>query len=167
MSKIGWIGLTFKAETHKAIAEWASQFKGQFFSVDVNGKMEGGDVTNKLHLTLFYGLNEEDLDKSRLAEYLSDIKISDLEVIDVSALDIPQYHAKALILKIRDDGRLRRIHEELKEFPYLTKYQNDEFIPHVTVGFFRNDFDDGSVVYTGPKSLEIDKVKYFSKTHEN
>ncbi|MBP6945572.1 2'-5' RNA ligase family protein [Patescibacteria group bacterium] len=161
--KTGYVALTFAEDVKQRIIQWSKQFDESFFSAVVDGKTEGGNVTNKLHLTLFYGFNEEQFDKAELLGFLTGLKLDPLSIEGVGTFPVPQYNAKVLFLRVKDDGKLKEAHEKLKTYPFFEEYQKYGFTPHITIGFVRDTFDESSITYDGPSTLPVANVVYYSK----
>lgn len=161
--KTGYVALTFTEDAKQKIVEWSKQFDKSFFSAVVDGKTEGGNVTDKLHLTLFYGFDEAQLDKSGFVKYLDALDIKSLSIEGIGTFPVPQYGAKVLFLRVKDDGVLNDIHEKLKTYPHFDEYQKHGFTLHITIGFVRDTFDESSITYDGPFTLPTANIGYYSK----
>ena len=63
----GYVAIKFKEESIRKLNIFASQIGSEnLFYKKIGGEMEGGDVANKAHLTLFYGLNDLTVNKNEI-----------------------------------------------------------------------------------------------------
>ncbi len=114
-----------------------------------------GDVTAKLHFTLFYGLIDSKIDKLKLREYLKSIKIDELELGDIFLKSGYLNMYQILGIKIKDkNGKLRFLSESFKQFDYNEKVQL-EFMPHLTLAYVKPEYKFKII----PKYLKHIKIK--------
>ncbi|MHB1769709.1 MAG: 2'-5' RNA ligase family protein [Minisyncoccota bacterium] len=163
---IGYIAIEFDDTSKKKVVEWASQINVRnIVRAIVNGKEECGNVTDKLHLTLFYGLDENALDQDDLNDFITGQNISSVNVVGVSMFPIKEYDCSALYLKVADEsGELKSARERLEKFPHLSKYQKFDFKPHITLAYVAKDFDISSLSDDFPRNLSVGAVTHFRKT---
>ncbi len=160
--KIGYVALDFDDSAKQKIIAWAEQYADRFIFAVVDGKREGGNMTEKLHLTLFYGFDHEHIDQSAISDFLVVNPIDCVEIGGVGFFALPDHRAKIMFLKVKDDGNLTKIHEDLKQFAHLDGVSL-KFLPHITIGYVGEDFDDGKLVYDGPMVLEVSSAQYCLK----
>lgn len=160
--KIGYIAIQFTAETNQEVAELARNLTSEdLVTATIDGKTEGGNVTDKLHFTLFYGLNDEMLDKDELSGFLDKIKLKEIEINGFGLFPIKEYDCNALYLKVKDvDNELKKIHEKFEKFPHFSEYQKFEYTPHITIAYVKKDFNLEAFTQNLPEILCIDKVYY-------
>ena len=62
---IGYVAIEFDEASKQKVANWASHIgRSDLVTATIDGKIKGGDVTDELHLTIFYGLDENALDQN-------------------------------------------------------------------------------------------------------
>lgn len=121
-----------------------------------------GDVTHKLHLTMFYGILENNLDKNQMDKYIKSIK---LKTVKLGGLKLMQGYQDFQVLHVEvldEAGDLEQIHKSLKLFPFDPSTQPLRFIPHIALAYVKPTFklrDDINIRI--PKELKIKKIKYF------
>jgi hypothetical protein len=79
-NKIGWVEISLYKKDEDIIKKWSEKNinKDDYFYTIINNKKGGGSTLDKLHLTLFYGLDASCLDK----EDLKYIKIKSIEYLE-------------------------------------------------------------------------------------
>ncbi len=145
---LSYISLEFSEEQKKKISIWAKEFIGE---VEEN-------VTDDLHLTVFYGLNDDLLDDEKLNDVLSHNTISDVVIGKVETFSLPSQSYKVVYFSIENTEKIKNLHEKLKEFPYFEEYQKLIYTPHITIAFVNKDFDTSKLSYTGSKIFSVKKV---------
>jgi len=161
----GYIEAIFTKESKQKIIDWATFLKEEdLFSASINGKVEGGDVTDTLHLTLFYGFDEKLLNQDEMLKYINTIKLNNIQIEGVGTFPVPDYGCKVLFLKVKDEKNIiKNIHKDLKKFPHYIEHQKLEYKPHITIAYVKNTFDSRAIIYNESKSLLIEKIMHSSK----
>lgn len=160
--KIGYVEVQFTPETHQQVVAWAHTIKNEdLVTATIDGKTEGGNVTDKLHLTLFYGFDDERLDKDKLSEFINQIKLKDFKVSGLGIFPVKEYDCYVLYLRVEDnDNELKKIYMGLKEFSHFSEYQKFEYTPHITVAYVKKDFNLDAIKQNLPKILYVHKTHY-------
>ena len=163
--KIGYITAEFSEEFKKSIRGLLLTIpKEEIVTAEINGKIEGGNATNDLHLTLFYGFDDEKLDKEELLNFLDKKNIKELKIEGLGIFSVPRYKSNILYLKIGDNSLLDEIHNSLKKFPYFEKFQNNKFVPHITIAHIKDSFDISPLkLPDGMNEIDIRGFIYHSK----
>ncbi len=163
--KIGYVDVVFSEEIKQEISRWVKSLKKEdFYTTMIDGQVEGGDVSEKLHLTLFYGFDESLVEKDKIIEHINSIKLESVEVDKVGFFPLDKYNCKILFLKIKDNNNLlKKIHNDLGLFPNVLKYQESEYVPHITIAYVKKDFNMDAISYNGPKILDVKSILYHSK----
>ncbi len=164
--KIGYVAIEFEEASKQAVADWVSQIsESDLVTATINGKIEGGNVTNRLHLTLLYGLDENALVQDELSDFIIALPKPIVRVIGIGTFPQEVFACKTLYLEVSDDsGELQATHERLKNFPYFSKYQKHEYKPHITIAYVATRFDTNSLTNDFPGSLSVKAITHFSKT---
>ncbi len=162
----GYIAVEFDDTQKQKIIRWSSQIPERDIArAVIEGKDEGGNVTGKLHLTLFYGLDEDSLNQDELNDFIARLDISSVDVIDVGIFPVEEFDCNALYLEVSDEsGELKSAHERLEAFPYFPKYQKPDFRPHITLAYVGKDFDTNSLTDDFPRNLLVKAITHFRKT---
>lgn len=129
-----------------------------YYYSDVKKSIQG-DVTAKLHLTLFYGLLDSKIDRIKLIEYLKSIKINKLELGDIFLKSGYQNIYQIMGIKIKDrNDKLRLLSESFKQFHYDEKVQL-KFMPHLTLAYVKPEYKLKTLPKY-PKTIQIKNIKY-------
>ena len=160
--KIGYVAIQFTPETNQEIIAWSQSIKKEdLVTAIIDGGTEGGNVTDKLHLTLFYGFNDELLNKVELSKFINKIKLREIKIRGLGFFPVGNHNCDVLHLQIKDDnGELRKIHEELKAFPHFSEDQKFEYTPHVTIAYVKKNFNLNTLIQNQPEMLRVRKTSY-------
>lgn len=163
--QIGYIEAVFQEDEKQKVVDWVNSIKKEdLFTAIINGKVEGGNIANKLHLTLYYGFNEYLLNKDDLFHYIESMIPKTVDIIGLGTFPIKGYDCKVLFLKVSDtENILRKIHNDLGKYSHFVEYQQEEYVPHISIAYVKKDFDLNSLIYGGPKRLSIKEILYHSK----
>lgn len=162
---IGYVALSFDDATKEKVSVWLQQHlhSSDVVTATIGGKEKGGVVTQKLHLTLFYGLNERLVNTETLSSIMNGATLQTVQSIHLGVFPVEQFGCSALYLEVADDtGMLHALHGRLSELPHLPGYQQ-EFHPHVTLAYVRQDIDLETFPNDFPKSLTIAEVVHIKK----
>ena len=162
--KIGYVALEFGEDFKQEIMKWSSQIgESDLVTAIIDGKAEGGNVTDKLHLTLFYGLDENTLDQDKLSKFITTLPKLMIRVTGIGTFPQDVFACKAIYLEVSDDsGELQTIHEWLKKFPHFSKYQKYDYKPHITIAYVTTGFDINLLTNDFPKNLSVKAITHFS-----
>jgi 2'-5' RNA ligase len=162
MKKIGYIEVILLEKSKQEIVNFSRTIRDEdLFTAKINGKIEGGNLTEKSHLTLFFGLNDKLVDKEKLLQYISSLKIESIMIEAIDMFPVNGYDCKILYLKVWDDNSLiKNINDNFKEFPYFTESQPAEFIPHITIAYVKNNFEITKLSNNFPKILYVERIVY-------
>jgi 2'-5' RNA ligase len=162
---IGYITANFLEKEKIEIINWSKIINNKdLYFAKKDGKIDGGNVTDDLHLTLFYGFDEDKINKNYIEKIINNVNLGSIEIGGMSTFSFPGQEYKVLYLAIKDnEGRIKECHEELKNLPHFAEYQKFKFTPHVAIAFLKKEFDETIVTYNGPRFLHIKKIVYHSK----
>ncbi len=162
---IGYVALSFDDATKKKVSGWLQQHlhPSDVVTATISGKKKGGVVTQKLHLTLFYGLNERLVDAQTLSGIMGSATLQTVQAVRVGVFPVERFGCSALYLEVADDtGTLRALHDRLSELPHFPEYQQ-EFHPHVTLAYVCQDIDVKAFPDDFPKSLAVAEIVHIKK----
>jgi len=163
IEKIGYIEVVFTEEIKKAIMQWSSSVKETDLYVIISpaGKVEGGNMTGSLHLTLFFGIGDACVNHEAISKHINSIDLKELRVKGLGTFPVPNYNCKVLFLGIDvGGGELFKIHENFKKFSYFKKYQHTRYALHISIAYINNDFELNNLTYAGPILLPISEIRY-------
>lgn len=162
----GYVAIKFKEKSIIKLNIFASQIgSDNFFYKKLEGEIEGGNVANKAHLTLFYGLNDLTVDKNEIKKILSQISIDKVYVEKLSLFEIKKFGCKALILKVIDEeGKMKKTNDSLGMFETVTDLQKFNFIPHITIAYVKKEYEPTpDILESFPRELEVESIEYLVK----
>src|SRR5680860_894229 len=141
---IGYITASFPEKEKMEIINWSKIINDKdLYFTKKDGKIDGGNVTDDLHLTLFYGFDEDKINKNDIKKIIDSINFKSIEIEDVSIFSLPDQEYKVLYLAVKDkEGRIKEYHEELKTLPHFVEYQKFKFTPHIAIAFLKKEFDE-------------------------
>ncbi len=158
--KIGYIVLNFSEKVKNDFVKYFQKEikKDDYFFVDFGDVKKGGLVLNKLHLTLFFGLDYEKFDK----KILNKIKIKNVKLNELELFYIKEFDCNALVLRVNDkDKVLEKYHKELSKSKTIKESINYfSFKPHLTIAYVKKDFKLKNKKYFKGKVLEVENVVY-------
>jgi hypothetical protein len=163
--KIGYVTVNFLEKEKGEIINWSKNINEKdLYFASRDGKIDGGNVTDDLHLTLFYGFNEDTINKNDIKKVINNINFKSVEIDGLSVFSLSDQEYKVLYLAIKDkENKIRQCYEEFKKLPHFAEYQRFEFIPHIAIAFIKKEFNETEVIYQGPQFLHIKEIIYHSK----
>jgi len=122
-----------------------------------------GDVSSNLHLTIFYGLIDERIDKEKLQAHIDQLQLDNLRLGGLYLRQIPGNQYQILWVMVVDDkDNLKEITESFKAFEHDESVQL-EFMPHMTLAYVRPEYRLGDLIPNYPKEIKVEKIQYFEK----
>jgi len=159
----GYVAAYLTEESKVNLHEWAEKNipDDVLFYANMDGKIEGGNVTNKAHITLFFGFNNDLVDKDTLNQYLNTLNIKEVKPSRINVFSTPYSECNILIIEIHDEDKtLLSIHNILKRFPHFEEDLESKFISHITVAFIKADFDFSNLQLSNLPKIEIGRIEY-------
>ncbi len=124
--------------------------KEQFYYSDQISRIRG-DVTDKIHFTLFYGLDESVMNNKELDKLLKKIKIKKLDLNKLVLFEGYQGMYKVLGVEVDDkDNVLHNLSKKMLDFEHDEELGKREFKAHITLAYVQPD-------YVLPKQYFLDK----------
>jgi hypothetical protein len=98
-TNISYITAEFFEEEKEKIARWSKTAIKNFdlYKILENGKV-GGYATDDLHLTLFYGLDEDRINIADIQKWISAVELENLEIEGVESFALPAQEYKIIYL---------------------------------------------------------------------
>ncbi|MEI7480147.1 MAG: hypothetical protein WCJ59_00795 [bacterium] len=160
---IGYVTIEFDNQIKQTINAWArKEIKDDYIYTEViEGKIEGGIATDKLHLTLFYGFDNNNINRKELQNYLNKIDLREIEIECISSFPIFGKGARVLIFKVNDiNGVLKKIHFELANFPNFSAFQKFEYVPHITIAYIKDSVNIAKLSHHFPQKILVHNFEY-------
>ncbi len=121
-----------------------------------------GDVSSKLHYTLFYGLSDS-VNKLEIWKYVKNIQLSELKLGKLFLMPGRQNQYQVLCIEVLDpDNSLKQLSNSFKQFIYVEKVQYPNFTPHITLAYVNLDYTLKTIPEL-PTSLKIKEIKFIKK----
>ncbi len=161
--KIGYVVAILSQAARESLGSWvrATIPDEALFTTEINGVLEGGNVAQKSHLTLFFGINGDVVDRRTVEGLLNSIIVPDLKVKGIDSFKIPNVPCKILHLTIDDsDGQLRAVHDLFSTLPHLEDKQEPDYVPHITLAYVKNSFNEHLIKYNGLNKLKVQEIAY-------
>ncbi len=102
-------------------------------------KRKGGDVVQKAHLTLFFGINLKNKQVFKEAQNVVE-SLPPLELTPerIALFKLGKAKCQALVLILKHTQKMSQLRERLSTLPHFT--QNKKFIPHITLAYVDRSF---------------------------
>lgn len=132
----------------------------EFFYKSPEKEYINGNVANNLHLTMYYGLDDDLKNSQSFQELLDSIDLKKIYLGDIFLQRGFQGLYKILMIEVIDeDEQLYKIAEQISEYdPRYTKKFLRTFMPHLTLCYVENNFDINSIKNIFPEEVAVDKI---------
>ena len=159
--KVGLVKLNFfESEKIKIESHIRGLINEEDFAYQENGeKYKGGIVIDRMHVTLFYGLDGEKFNKNNL----NNIKIPDfVEVNKFKMFYFKDCDCNALVLIVNDEKKeLQKIHDKLSILDILEDEIHDfNFVPHITIAYVDKNFKINNDKFFINKRLKVKNIEF-------
>lgn len=163
MIEYGYVSVLFSKRDVRCFRRVVKQICKQdnFYYSDVVDYIKG-DVSLDLHLTLFYGLVDQKIDKFKLNEHIKKIDLKSIKLGNIFLKSGYKNLYQILCIEVLDDnGGLKCLSDSFEVFDHEKSVQL-EFKPHLTIAYVRPNFNlEYSPVL--PKELKVSKIVYFNE----
>jgi 2'-5' RNA ligase len=121
-----------------------------------------GNVSKKLHLTLFYGIISSEIDEASLIKYVRGIKLKRLKLGKLFLLPGYKNLYQVLCVEVLDSQKtLERISQSFKKFKYEESVQHNRFEPHLTLAYLEPKYKlRHQRLKDLPKEIKVKEIKY-------
>lgn len=122
-----------------------------------------GDVSSNLHLTIFYGLVDEKVDKDKLKAHIENLHLDKLKLGDLFLRQTPEGNYQILWVVVADeDNKLKDAVESFKDFEHEDSVQL-EFMPHLTLAYVGPEYALPESFPEYPREMQVEGIRYFEK----
>jgi 2'-5' RNA ligase len=163
MSNFGYIQIDFSDGFKNSLAEWVRKSIDPKYFVygKTNGELIGGIVTKDAHITLNYGIPTDTENSDKIQQEIKLITPPKIIISGIKSFNISQYHAKILYLSIEDkNATLENIHKIFEKFIPIKLRNLSQFVPHISIAYVSDDFDEYSLLYNGPREVQAVNVTF-------
>lgn len=120
-----------------------------------------GDVSNLLHMTVFYGLIDGEIDLDKINSHCKSFKSINLKLGEISIKNDYSGLCQIIWINVLDaNNELFKISETFKNFRYDKSVQLG-FVPHLTLAYVKSDYKLPIVIPSYPKEIAVSELKYF------
>jgi 2'-5' RNA ligase len=144
MKKYGYVEIKFPRAFNKKLKNILRNLvdSDKFYYSDAVDYIQG-DVTDKIHLTVFFGLRDVELKNKKLKTFLKNLKVENILFDKFLIIDGYKGLYKVLSLSIDNESKskLQEIHDEIMKYNFDPEMIHDEFKPHVTLAYVIKDFE--------------------------
>lgn len=158
----GYISVVIQDEFIKHLLVWSETAipKEVILQQEIDGKLEGGNVLSEAHLTLFFGLDDQLANKNKIREFIDSVNLKELRIDGIKVFHMPQMKCKILYFAVEDKGgSLRSVNNKFLELPHFKEDQKP-FVPHITIAYVKDSFNESSISYDGPVIFPVKSVEY-------
>lgn len=159
MEGLSYVEILFNQDEIKSFKEVVNKVckPEDFYYSDTISRISG-DVSDKLHLTLFYGLIDQQINAKEMSNHLGTLSFKTVKLGKPFLKIGYKGLYKILMIEVLDeDGQLAAAHESLKQFAHMETSQ--VFLPHITLAYVNADYEISDV--SGyPTELSVDRVRY-------
>jgi len=160
----GYVATAFSGKSIEPFQQLTKRLCGEkdFYASDTVGYVNG-DVSSGLHMTLFYGLIDENIDKDKFNDYIKGIQLPTLELGKLVLRQEYNKFCQILWVQVLDQHHvLERISEGFKQFEYEKSVQLG-FVPHLTLAYVKNEYTLEDIIPEYPHEIEVEELKYFEQ----
>lgn len=163
---VGYFASYLTKSSKEDLRIWLNNFlsKDDLFFIEINGKLEGGEVIDKAHLTLFYGIDDSVISEEEIDSFLvNNIVPKDIKIDSVTLFATENPELKILVLLVNDvEGHFKKMHLKIRDgfsyFPEQYKYKN--YTPHITLAYVKESFDISKFKIDTVPPIILDFLEY-------
>jgi len=162
MNQFGYIEATFSRKDLLTFASLVTDLctRDDFYYSNVVDYIRG-DVSSKLHITIFYGLINEDIHTYALRKDVRNITLKTLKLGKLFLVPGYKKMYKILCLEVLDkDNRLKHIHEHFKSYKFNQSVQHKKFMPHLTLAYVKPSFELKQHIRLFQKTIRVKQWRY-------
>ncbi len=159
--KFAYVELIFYKNASKHFRKMVKDVvsRDQFYYSDVVSRIRG-DVTGKIHFTLFYGLEESVLNNHDLAKIIKKMQIKELKLKKLVLFDGYQSMYKVLCVEVDDEDKiLYSLSQKMLEFEHDEEHGKREFKPHITLAYVQPDYELPKNYSIENKKIRVKKIQ--------
>ncbi len=164
MTNFGYIQIEFDLNFKESLHKWCDKYidPSNYIFGEINGENIGGLVVDDAHITVCYGIPVDTSYKEQIIKEVANIVSPIIKIGGIGCFRIKEHHAKIIYLSIEDDSEtLKFMNDQFKKYisPNLKTMQS--FVPHITIGYVSENFDEKKLIYDGLKEIQSTKIKYY------
>jgi 2'-5' RNA ligase len=165
MTRLGYIQIEFDQNFKDSLHKWAAEsiVPNDYTFGEINGEKIGGLVVDDAHITVCYGIPLNSSYEKQIREELTNITPPMVQIDHSDCFHIREHRTKIIYLAIADTfGSLQDIHDRFKKYLSTDLQTLHPFIPHITIGYVSEDFDEKKLMYNGLKEVRSARIEYYS-----
>lgn len=156
-----FVQATFNNKTKQIFSKLISEITDTadlYYSDSPEAQHIQGDMTPKLHLTIYYGLPLESVDNTELLSLINHNKFNTIKLGNLFFIPGYQNLYKVLCIEVTDeDSRLYDLSKKISKFALEEKYLA-RFKPHLTLAYVQNDFVVPNTIPVYPDKIEVESL---------
>lgn len=156
-----YVELTFYKNTKNYFRKIVSEVVSpdQFYYSDIISRIRG-DVTEKAHFTLFFGLEEASVNNPQLQKLINTTTIKIVRLGKLELFEGYQGLYKVLCIKILDEDKsLFNLSNKMLNFDHDKSVVHTDFKPHITLAYVKSDYTLPKNYKMGKKAVRIKKIQ--------
>jgi 2'-5' RNA ligase len=160
----GYVAATFSDKDREPFQRLTGEIckEGDLYQSD-SVDYVNGDVSTDLHLTIFYGLVDEKIDKEKLQAHVENLSLDTLKLGDLYLRQTPEGNYQILWVVVADeDNKLKDMAESFRDFEHEVSVQL-EFMPHLTLAYVRPGYALPESLPEYPRDVQVEDIRYFEK----
>ena len=96
-NKLGYIYINFDENSTIEINKWSLVLdKNDLAYSKIGGKMLGGNLTKDLHLTLFFGIDDNKVNKVELNKFINSLNLKYIKILKLNTFYLKEYDCFSL-----------------------------------------------------------------------
>jgi hypothetical protein len=162
---ISYVTLEFSDEDKRRITEWCIENipKDSLYINPDKDSYCNGIVTDTLHMTLVYGLDDSKIGSEDILVIEKLLKFNTIELGDVKEFYQEGQAYKTLYLEVMDPQLyIQDLRNSILKFPHFDEYQTQRFIPHITLAFIKKESNQ-NFNFSLSSKISILKLNYLKK----
>ncbi len=157
--KKGYLSFSLNKKSNDDVAKFVNSLNESIFAhKNINGKIIGGKEKD-LHMTLFFGINDEKLNSGKMNTFLESVKLKSLNVKDLDLFKIKGMKEKVLVIKLEKNEELEKLRNSVFNFDYFEDGFTNSYTPHITLGYVKSGINISNMSIN-IKSVDFEKPLY-------
>lgn len=165
MNKFGYIQIEFGLDFKESLRKWCDKYidPSDYIFGEINGENIGGIVVDDAHITACYGIPLDIQCKEQIINEVENTFLPIIKISSIGCFHLKEHRAKIIYLLIDDDsGMLEIMNNQFKKYVSSKLQTIKPFIPHISIGYVSENFDEKKLTYDGLNEVQPTKIKYYS-----